>query len=162
MAGISDSPLAPLEKLALMLPGFKGYKRKDLIRQDDALVRNAIKMRLVSAQDEIGIKESRIAQANPFDDRIAAYEDVQSQLRRIAEEVGGAPGGMYTYYTRYKMFEEDMMKIVEYDYRLLTLAEEVLKQARGEADPTSINSILEQLRVAFSDRQRLFAPESVR
>jgi len=29
VSGVSDSPLAPLEKLELMLPGFKGYKRKE-------------------------------------------------------------------------------------------------------------------------------------
>jgi hypothetical protein len=67
VSGVSDSPLAPLEKLELMLPGFKGYKRKDLIRQDDVLVRQAIKMRFVNAQEELGLRESRLAAQNPFD-----------------------------------------------------------------------------------------------
>jgi hypothetical protein len=162
MSGVSDSPLAPLEKLELMLPGFKGYKRKDLIRQDDVLVRDAIKMRLVAAQEEIGIRESALASQNPFDPKVAQYEEVQSLLRSVAEEVGAAPTGMYTFYTRYKMFEEDMAKVVDYDYRLLTIAEEILTQARAEADPGTLKRLIGQLRVAFTDRQRLFSPDKLR
>jgi hypothetical protein len=162
VSGVSDSPLAPLEKLELMLPGFKGYKRKDLIRQDDVLVRQAIKMRLLNAQEELGLRESRLAAQNPFDPRISEYEEILSLLRGVSEEVGAAPAGMYTFYTRFKLFEEDMMKIVEYDLKLLTTADEVLKQARGDADPATLRQLISEIRVAFNDRQKLFSPEKIR
>ena len=34
--------LSPLEKLQLLVPGYRGYKVKDLIRKDDLLVRQAV------------------------------------------------------------------------------------------------------------------------
>jgi len=69
---------------------------------------------------------------------------------------------MYTFYTRFKLFEEDMMKIVEYDLKLLTTADEVLKQARGDADPATLRQLISEIRVAFNDRQKLFSPEKIR
>jgi hypothetical protein len=162
MSGISDSPLAPLEKLELMLPGFKGYKRKDLIRQDDVLVRNAVKAALVQTQEEIGIKESEIAGQNPFDPRIHAYEELLSRLRAATEEIGGAPAGMYSFYSRFKLFEEDMQRIVEFDYKLVSLANQILSQMRAGADPMALRQSVDELRKIFFERQKLFTPEKLR
>jgi len=41
--------LTPLEQLQLVIPGFRGYKVKDLIWQDDMLVRRYMIDRLESA-----------------------------------------------------------------------------------------------------------------
>jgi hypothetical protein len=99
MSEISDSPLAPLEKLELLLPGFKGYKRKDLIRQDDVLVRSAIRNTLLKVQEEITAKEGEIASSNPFDPKIHDYEDLLSQLRTLTEEVWGRPQACTSFMT---------------------------------------------------------------
>lgn len=162
MSGISDSPLAPLEKLELMLPGFKGYKRKDLIRQDDVLVRNAVKAALVQSQEEIGLKEGEIAAENPFDPKIHLYEGLLSKLRAATEEIGGAPAGMYSFYARFKLFEEDMQRIVEFDYKLVSLANQILSQVRTNADPSVLHQSVDELRKIFFERQKLFIPEKLR
>ncbi|MFP3163467.1 MAG: hypothetical protein RXQ75_06500 [Acidianus hospitalis] len=41
--------LTPLEKLQLLVPGYRGYKVKDLIRQDDFLVRQSTISKLENA-----------------------------------------------------------------------------------------------------------------
>ncbi|PSO04610.1 hypothetical protein B9Q13_04130 [Candidatus Marsarchaeota G2 archaeon ECH_B_SAG-G16] len=162
MSEISDSPLAPLEKLELLLPGFKGYKRKDLIRQDDVLVRSAIRNTLLKVQEEITAKEGEIASSNPFDPKIHDYEDLLSQLRTLTEEVWGAPTGMYLFYDRYKMFESDLEKIVEFDFKLVTLASSLLEDARSGVEPQVLKNKVKELRNTFSQRQKLFMPEKLR
>ena len=162
MSEISDSPLAPLEKLELLLPGFKGYKRKDLIRQDDVLVRSAIRNTLLKVQEEITAKEGEIASSNPFDPKIHDYEDLLSQLRTLTEEVWGVPTGMYLFYDRYKMFESDLEKIVEFDFKLVTLANSLLEDARSGVEPQVLKNKVKELRNTFSQRQKLFMPEKLR
>ncbi|BBD73720.1 hypothetical protein HS1genome_2109 [Sulfodiicoccus acidiphilus] len=162
MSDISNSPLAPLERLELMLPGFKGYKRKDLIRQDDFLVRNAIKLRLSNAMRELESKQSELAMEDPFNPLVHKYEDLLSRLRSLTTEVEAAPGGMYTYYDRFKMFEDDMKKLVQFDYQLIASADKVLEMVRGNADLGQIREIVDSMKQTFSDRQKLFMPEKVR
>lgn len=50
--------LTPIEQLQLLLPGYRGYKAKDLIRQDDFLVRRAVIDRLEQTIRIISEKES--------------------------------------------------------------------------------------------------------
>ncbi|WP_243679931.1 hypothetical protein [Vulcanisaeta souniana] len=64
---ISESPLSPLERLQLLVPGFRGgYKIKDLIRQDDFLVRKTAASMLEEAQKLIERIEEEIARNNPL------------------------------------------------------------------------------------------------
>jgi hypothetical protein len=162
MSGISDSPLAPLERLELMLPGFKGYKRKDLIRQDDMLVRNAIKLRLDNAMREIEGRQGELALNDPFNPLVHKYEDLLSRLRTLATEVQAAPAGMYTYYDRFKLFEEDIQRLVQFDLQLISSAEKVLELARSGADPSQIRELVDSMSQLFSERGKLFIPEKLR
>lgn len=52
--------LTPLERLQLLVPGYRGYKIKDLARQDDFLVRTAVKSKVEMAIMKLEEYESQI------------------------------------------------------------------------------------------------------
>ncbi|WP_291766441.1 hypothetical protein [Caldivirga sp. UBA161] len=158
---ISESPLTPLERLQLMVPGFRGYKVKDLIRQDDFLVRKAAASMLEEARGLIERAEEEVARGNPFDPLIQQYEAVLSNLRSLIAEVWGAPTGDAGMHDRFKVFPENLEKLVEYDLKLVDLAKAILESAKARANLQLINSMISDARAHVIERQKLLIPEKL-
>jgi hypothetical protein len=95
--------LTPLEKLQLMIPGYRGYKVKDLIRQDDFLVRQSTITKLETAITNISHLESQVASMNPFSPYLKKMEYVVSQLRTVIGLINSQQGGGADIYARYKI-----------------------------------------------------------
>ncbi|WP_054856753.1 hypothetical protein [Vulcanisaeta sp. JCM 16159] len=158
---ISESPLSPLERLQLMVPGFRGYKVKDLIRQDDFLVRKTVASMLEEALNFIQRAEEEVARNNPFDPLIQQYETVLSDLRSLIAEVWGSPTGDAGMHDRFKVFPENLEKLVEYDLRLVDTAKAILDSAKARANPQVIDSMIRDARTYFIERQKLLIPEKL-
>jgi hypothetical protein len=60
------------------------------------------------------------------------------------------------------MFESDLEKIVEFDFKLVTLANSLLEDARSGVEPQVLKNKVKELRNTFSQRQKLFMPEKLR
>ena len=159
---ISESPLTPLEKLQLMVPGFRGYKVKDLIRQDDFLVRKAVTQLLEEARGIIEANEATIVQSNPFDPAIQQYEALLSELRKLISEVFNAPLGDSGMHDRFKVYPEDLERLVEYDLKLITTAKNILDLAKSGASPLNILNMVREARSYTYERQKLLMPEKLR
>ncbi|WP_291998710.1 hypothetical protein [Caldivirga sp.] len=159
---VSESPLTPLERLQLMVPGFRGYKVKDLIRQDDFLVRKAITQMLEEARGLIEANEALVAQSNPFDPIIQQYENLLSEIRKLISEVYNAPLGDAGMHDRFKVYPEDLERLVEYDYRLITKAREILDLAKSNQPPLSILNAVKEARVYANERQKVLMPSKLR
>ncbi|GAB6946723.1 hypothetical protein JCM16161A_08530 [Vulcanisaeta sp. JCM 16161] len=158
---ISGSPLSPLERLQLMVPGFRGYKVKDLIRQDDFLVKKAVASMLEEALGFIQRAEEEIARNNPFDPLIQQYEVVLSDLRSLIAEVWGSPTGDAGMHDRFKVFPENLEKLVEYDLKLVDTARAILDSAKARANPQVIDSMIRDARTYVIERQKLLIPEKL-
>jgi len=159
---ISESPLTPLERLQLMVPGFRGYKVKDLIRQDDFLVRKAAAQMLEEARGIIESNEAIIAQSNPFDPLIQQYEALLIELRKLISEVYNAPLGDAGTHDRFKVYPEDLERLVEYDLKLITIAKNILDSAKASHQPLTILSMIEEARIYINERQKILAPAKLR
>ena len=158
---VSESPLTPLERLQLMIPGFRGYKVKDLIRQDDFLVRKAVASMLEEARGLIERAEEEVALSNPFDPLIQQYEAVLSDLRSLIAEVWGAPTGDAGMHDRFKVFPENLEKLVEYDLKLIDKAKAILDAAKVRANLQLIDSMIRDARAYVAERQKLLIPEKL-
>ncbi|MGC9179726.1 MAG: hypothetical protein ACP5GZ_05885 [Vulcanisaeta sp.] len=155
---ISESPLSPLERLQLLVPGFRGYKVKDLIRQDDFLVRKTAASMLEEALGFIERIEEEIARNNPFDSLIQQYETVLSDLRSLIAEVWGSPTGDAGMHDRFKVFPENLEKLVEYDLKLVDTSKTILDLAKARANPQVIDSMIRDVRTYVIERQKLLVP----
>jgi hypothetical protein len=85
--------LTPLEKMQLLIPGYRGYKVKDLIRQDDMLVRNYVRQNLENAINKLSDRESLIARQDPFSSIIKQIEILNSKLRSLIADMATMQSG---------------------------------------------------------------------
>ncbi len=160
MAGIIDSKMTPYEKLLLLLPGFKGYKERDIIKQDDAIVRQAIRLNIEKLMDKLKIREEEISKQNPFDETISTFEEIFMEGRTFVQELTGAPTGTFNFHDRYKMDVNILNQILQYDFEIISESKNLAEQYTENLKDILKN--LRYLRDMFNKRMNLFLPPEVR
>jgi hypothetical protein len=158
---VTDSALGTAERLELLVPGFRGYKMRDLIRQDDVLVRSAISARLIKAQERVRQAEGEVAERDPFDQRVHEYELLLSKMRLITEEVGAAPAGALSYYARFKFTEQSQKDLVDFDLKLLSMVDSLLRSING-GTVQELSERCQAIRDQFFERSKIFFPPTLR
>ncbi len=158
---MGNNNLAPIEKLELLLPGFRFYKSMDLIKQDDAMVRYALKNNLEKIRELIESKEGDLVSRNPMDESIKDFERVLVLLRTLIQEIFASPTGMYTYYSRYKIDENNLNDILNHDYSLISISKEILENFEKMGIGDLVLKI-KNLRNLFSEREKYFIQENIR
>jgi len=153
--------LTPIEQLQLLIPGYRGYKAKDLIRQDDFLVRRAVTDRLEQTIRIISEKESYIASVEPFSPQLKIMEFIVSKIREIINDVMSSQGGGADIYARWKINTEELDQIVAHDSRMVSIASQIVELAKNEKF-NDIIPLLNELRNIFYDRMKLFYPPELR
>ena len=154
--------LTPLEKLQLMVPGYRGYKVKDLIRQDDFLIRQSTITKLETAITNISQLESQVASMDPFSPYLKKMEYVVSQLRTTIGLLNSQQGGGADIYARYKIQTEQLDEIVNNDLQMVSIATEILNLSSSPEAMDSILSLINRLKEVVLNRMKLFYPPEAR
>lgn len=126
------------ERLEAEIPGFRGYKEKELRRESDRLIRNVLYRRLSQANSNLRevfqqISDHRLLDVMPGMDRLVAKFD------RISEKVNHASYGYTGFFDVMKVQEASLDRMIGFDNQLLdgvmkisgevdALKAEVLKQ----------------------------------
>ncbi|AWR98729.1 hypothetical protein [Metallosphaera hakonensis] len=153
--------LTPLERLQLMVPGYRGYKAKDLIRQDDFLIRSSVKMKLENTINRIAELEGQIASTSPFSQELKKLEFLASKIRSLIAEMVAVQGGGADVYARFKITTEQLDEIVRNDLNLVSLANQIYQEVNsGRIE--NVNALLDQLHSIMVKRQELFFPQEYR
>ncbi|EHP70524.1 MAG: hypothetical protein RXS23_10105 [Metallosphaera yellowstonensis] len=153
--------LTPLERLQLLVPGYRGYKAKDLIRQDDFLIRTSVKSKLENALNKLAELEGRLVSVSPFNPQLKRIEFVASKIRTLISELVSAQGGGADVYARYKISTEQLDEIVKNDLNMIQLADQAYQLAlSGNVD--QLESVLDWIRQIIIQRQGLFFPQEYR
>ncbi|MDV3103593.1 hypothetical protein [Thermococcus waiotapuensis] len=118
-----------LEKLELVIPGFHGYKKKELLREDDRLVRAKVADVLVQARKEIERALQRCAMVSC--PQLVAMDSLRKKLLTLEGRVRHAEAGYAGYFDRISVREEELENLIEYDARMIELAEEILGRAKS-------------------------------
>lgn len=106
------------ERIAAALPGFRGYKEKELRRESDKLIRNHLTLKLSKDKDNVRnisqrIVDKRYLDVMPDIDRLVAKMD------RITEKVNHASYGYSGFFDVVKIKEESLDRMISYDNQLL-------------------------------------------
>ena len=106
------------ERIAAALPGFRGYKEKELRRESDKLIRNHLTLKLSRDKDNVRnisqrIVDKRYIDVMPDIDRLVAKMD------RITEKVNHASYGYSGFFDTVKIKEENLDRMIAYDNQLL-------------------------------------------
>ena len=114
----------PLERLMLILPGFRGYKLREERREADRIVRDYIYRALEQARDNLmgcfqSLSDSKVAELMEPMNRIVA------KLDRVAEKVNRASYGYSGFFDSIKVEEPELENMLAYDTQLMDLARKI-------------------------------------
>ena len=147
-----------LEKLELAIPGYRGYKERELRREADRLVREHLLRLLEPAYRDF--KSSMLAVAASGDPNlIQLYNQVQALFDRVIAKLRTASYGYSGFFDAVKVREAELDKLLEYDWSLAEAVGRVAgaASAAARAEPAKLGEALSSLRgelLAFEDLLR--------
>jgi len=155
------------ERILAELPGFRGYKEKEIRRESDKLIRNRLYQRLTEARKDLKevfqkLSDSRLHEVLTDMDRFIMRFD------RISEKINHASYGYAGFFNVVKVDEEKLDKMIEFDNGLMddvdkiveettVFKKEVMKQnfekVRGHIQ--NLSDFLEELEETFDGREEV-------
>jgi hypothetical protein len=115
-----------LEKIMSYIPGYRGYKEKELRRESDRLVRTEVVNRLKTAKTTF-----RRTFANPSLVQKLSGEDsyrfdaLNSRLDRVTQRIDRAVAGYAGMFDAIKVKEDKLDSVIQHDLSLIERAESV-------------------------------------
>jgi hypothetical protein len=106
------------ERIAAALPGFRGYKEKELRRESDKLVRNNLYIKLTKGKDNVKSISQKIADKR-YMDSLTDIDRLNAKMDRITEKVNHASYGYAGFYDIVKIKEENLDRMITFDNQLL-------------------------------------------
>jgi hypothetical protein len=106
------------ERIAAALPGFRGYKEKELRRESDKLVRNNLYLKLTKGKDNVKSISQKIADKR-YMDVLTDIDRLNAKMDRINEKVNHASYGYAGFYDIVKIKEENLDRMITFDNQLL-------------------------------------------
>ncbi len=145
-----------LEKLELAIPGYRGYKERELRREADRLIREHLLRLLEPAYRDFKSLMPLVAERAEM---IQLYSQVQALFDRVIAKLRTASYGYSGFFDAVKIREAELDKLLEYDWSLVSSVEKLAKLAREAAasEPAKLGEALSSLRgelLAFEDLLR--------
>jgi uncharacterized phage infection (PIP) family protein YhgE len=106
------------EKIAAALPGFRGYKEKELRRESDKLIRNHLSLKLSKDKDNVRSIMQKIADKR-YLDVLPDVDRLTAKMDRVTEKVNHASYGYSGFFDVVKVKEENLDRMIAFDNQLL-------------------------------------------
>ncbi len=106
------------ERIAAALPGFRGYKEKELRRESDKLIRNHLYLKLSKDKDNVRSISQRIADKR-YLDVLADVDRLVAKMDRITEKVNHASYGYSGFFDIVKIKEQNLDQMIAFDNQLM-------------------------------------------
>ena len=106
------------ERIAAALPGFRGYKEKELRRESDKLIRNNLALKLSKDKDNVRSIAQRLSDKR-YLDVLPDIDRLNAKMDRITEKINHASYGYSGFYDVVKVKEEHLDRMIAFDNDLL-------------------------------------------
>lgn len=153
----------PLEQIANAIPGFRGYREKELRRDADRLQREYLASRLEQAKksfDGLAAAASRTGALDAIND----VETARKRLDKVVARIRYADRGYAGFFDTIKVDEAALERVYRFDLGLLQGVEEALRTATGAAAaPNPVQAVrdtvarLDALDSALAERESILA-----
>jgi hypothetical protein len=115
------------ERVLAEIPGFRGYKEKELRRESDRLIRNHLYRKLTQAKSDLKDIFQKLADRRLFEvltdmDRLIAKFD------RVAEKVNHASYGYAGFFNIVKIEEESLDRMINFDSQLVDDVDKMVEE----------------------------------
>ncbi|HVP38207.1 MAG TPA: hypothetical protein VMS93_03380 [Candidatus Saccharimonadales bacterium] len=101
-----------------LLPGFRGYKERELLREDDRAVRSRVADELRRGADALRRISADHLRRGP-DELLTATDRLSVQLRAMADAVALAPAGYHGLFDRKAFRQRELDQLLSLDLELL-------------------------------------------
>lgn len=138
-----------MEKIELIIPGFRGYKEKELRRESDRLVRNQIYQKLYEAESQV--KDAYRALVN--NGVSEAWDDTDhlvARLDRVTQRINHSEYGYAGFFDAMKVKEPDLDRMMVFDDQLLQEADTVTQAIEALKDSVD-NGRFQEARAKVAD-----------
>jgi len=122
-----------LERIELIIPGFRGYKEKELRRESDKLVRNQMYVKLSEAESLVkDVYRSLVNQgvSEAWDDT----DHLVARMDRITERINHSEYGYAGFFDAMKVKEPDLDRMMAFDDQLLQQVDTVTQAVAALKD----------------------------
>lgn len=156
-----------LEKISLAIPGFRGYKLKEMRREADKLIRDNIYKRLSDSKSNMREIFQQLA-IKKQSDVLQETDRLIAKFDRVAELINHAPYGYAGFFNAVKIQEDDLENMIDFDIKLLDSAKGVednvkrfkgdvlggkMENVRGHLD--NLLGLIEGLESTFNERKEV-------
>jgi len=140
-----------LEEIALQLPGYSGYVRREARRDADRSARASLVESLKKAKDTVGRAKTKAAQKGDLS-ALAPLETLTDRLSRLVSKIGNADSGYTGFFDSGSVAEGTLESLCQLDLALIEEAKGIAEAAAG-ADPEALTGRLDGFEQEF-DRRR--------
>jgi len=155
------------ERILAAIPGFHGYKEKELRRESDKLIRNHLYLKLSTAKTDLRTVSQKLADRR-YMDVLTDMDRLMARVDRVNEKVNHASYGYSGFFDVVKVKEESLDRMIEFDNKLVDDVESFVADVeafkaeitKGEAKNAReqiqiISDKLEAFEEAFDKRQEV-------
>ena len=112
------------ERILAAIPGFHGYKEKELRRESDRLIRNHLHQKLSESKSDLKSVFQKLSDRRSFD-VMTDMDRLMAKFDRIAEKVNHASYGYAGFFDVVKVNEEKLDRMIDFDNQLISEAEKI-------------------------------------
>ncbi len=106
------------ERIAAFVPGFRGYKEKEVRRETDRLIRNRLYLKLSIEKTDLREISQKLADRRYFD-VLTDMDRLLAKIDRVVEKVNHASYGYTGFFDAVKVREENLENMIAFDNQLL-------------------------------------------
>jgi len=155
------------ERILAALPGFRGYKEKEIRRESDKLIRSHLYQRLMEARKDLKETFQKLSD-NKLHEVLTDMDRFIMRFDRISEKINHASYGYAGFFNIVKVEEEKLDKMIDFDTNMLDEVEKIVEEAtafKKEAAKqkfenvrdhiSSLDDMLETLEETFEERDEV-------
>ncbi len=106
------------ERIAAFIPGFRGYKEKEIRRESDRLIRNHLYLKLNAAKNDLRNIQQKLVDRR-YADVVVDMDRLDAKMDRIVEKVNHASYGYTGFFDAVKVKEEALDRMITFDNQLI-------------------------------------------
>jgi hypothetical protein len=115
------------ERILTALPGFRGYKEKEIRRESDKLVRNHLYQRLMEGRADLKATFQTVSD-NHLQEVITDMDRLVMRYDRVSEKINHASYGYAGFFNIVKIEEEKLDKMIAFDTDLIDEVESIVSE----------------------------------
>ena len=145
------------ERILAAIPGFKGYKEKELRRESDKLVRDHIHRRLKESEDTIKKVFQKLSDERLYGS-LENMDRLVMEFDRVKSRINHASYGYTGFFDIIKIKEEELDEMLSFDVNLVEAVEKLSREVKAlkEVKPEEVSKNLETIKSSLSSLEETF------